>query len=216
MEENQLLALWESYDRKLSQNLVLNRQNAEEITKIKVKSLLSGMQPLKIFAIIIGILWVGFLDIIVINVWSYASPMFLISIGFHILLTKLSIGVYLYQLVLIHLVDINEPILDAQEKIAKLKSSTIWITRLLFLQLPAWTVFYWTKDLFQNLNTFQIIIMVSVALGLGYLGIWLFKNIRFENRDKKWFRLLLSGKEWDPMMKASDLLQQIEESKKDG
>jgi hypothetical protein len=164
----------------------------------------------------IGILWVGFLDIIVINVWSYASPMFLISIGFHILLTKLSIGVYLYQLVLIHLVDINEPILDAQEKIAKLKSSTIWITRLLFLQLPAWTVFYWTKDLFQNLNTFQIIIMVSVALGLGYLGIWLFKNIRFENRDKKWFRLLLSGKEWDPMMKASDLLQQIEESKQDG
>jgi hypothetical protein len=45
MEENQLLALWESYDRKLSQNLVLNRQNAEEITKIKVKSLLSEMQP---------------------------------------------------------------------------------------------------------------------------------------------------------------------------
>ena len=39
MEENQLLALWESYDRKLSQNLVLNRQNAEEITKIKVKNL---------------------------------------------------------------------------------------------------------------------------------------------------------------------------------
>ena len=145
MEENQLLALWESYDRKLSQNLVLNRQNAEEITKIKVKSLLSGMQPIKIFAILVGIVWVGFLDLIVFNVWAYASPMFLFAIGFHILLTKLSIGVYLYQLVLINLVDINEPILSTQEKIAKLKSSTIWITRLLFLQLPAWTVFYWTK-----------------------------------------------------------------------
>ena len=106
MEENQLLALWESYDRKLSQNLVLNRQNAEEITKIKVKSLLSGMQPIKIFAILVGIVWVVFLDLIVFNVWAYASPMFLISIGFHILLTKLSIGVYLYQLVLINLVDI--------------------------------------------------------------------------------------------------------------
>jgi len=216
MEENQLLALWESYDRKLSQNLVLNRQNAEDITKFKVKSLLSGMQPIKIFAILVGIIWVGFLDLIVINVWAYASPMFLISIGFHILLTKLSIGVYLYQLVLINLVDINEPILSTQEKIAKLKSSTIWITRLLFLQLPAWTVFYWTKDLFQNLHVFQISIMVGVALGMAYLGIWLFKNIRFENRDKKWFKFLLSGKEWDPMMKSADLLQQIEEAKKEG
>lgn len=216
MEENQLLALWESYDRKLSRNLVLNRQNAEEITKIKVRSLLSSMQPLKIFAIILGVLWVGFLDIIVINVWEYASPMFLISIGFHILLTKLAIGVYLYQLVLINLVDLYEPILDAQEKIAKLKSSTIWITRLLFLQLPAWTVFYWSKDLFQNLNIFQIIIMVSVALGMAYIGIWLFRNIRFENRDKKWFKFLLSGKEWDPMMKANDLLEQIEQAKEEG
>jgi hypothetical protein len=216
MEENQLLALWESYDRKLSQNLILHRQNAEEITKIKVKSLLSGMQPVKIFAILIGVLWVGFLDIIVINVWSYASPMFLISIGFHILLTKLSIGVYLYQLVLINLVDINEPILSSQEKIAKLKSSTIWITRLLFLQLPAWTVFYWTKDLFQNINAFQISIIVGVAMGMAYLGVWLFRNIRFENRDKKWFKFLLSGKEWDPMMKAAELLEQIEEAKKEG
>jgi hypothetical protein len=216
MEENQLLALWESYDRKLSQNLRLHRQNAEEITKIKVKSLLSGMQPIKIFAILVGIIWVGFLDLIVINVWAFASPMFLISIGFHILLTKLSIGVYLYQLVLINLVDINEPILDTQEKIAKLKSSTIWITRLLFLQLPAWTVFYWTKDLFQSINAFQISIMVGVALGMAYLGVWLFRNIRFENRDKKWFKFLLSGKEWDPMMKSADLLDQIEEAKKEG
>ena len=216
MEENQLLALWESYDRKLSQNLRLHRQNAEEITKIKVKSLLSGMQPIKIFAVLVGIIWVGFLDLIVINVWAFASPMFLISIGFHILLTKLSIGVYLYQLVLINLVDINEPILDTQEKIAKLKSSTIWITRLLFLQLPAWTVFYWTKDLFQSINAFQISIMVGVALGMAYLGVWLFRNIRFENRDKKWFKFLLSGKEWDPMMKSADLLDQIEEAKKEG
>ena len=58
--------------------------------------------------------------------------------------------------------------------------------------------------------------MVGVALGMAYLGVWLFKNIRFENRDKKWFKFLLSGKEWDPMMKSADLLQQIEDAKKEG
>ena len=216
MEENQLLALWESYDKKLSENLVLNRQNAQDITKIKVKSLLSGMQPMKIFAIVLGIIWVGLLDVIVFNIWPAASPMFLISVGIHIFLTKLAIGIYIYQLVLINLVDINVPILHTQEKIAKLKSSTIWITRLLFLQLPAWSVFFWTKEMFQNLNFLQISIHVGVALGMCYLGIWLFRNIRFENRDKKWFRLLLGGIEWDPIMKSFDLLHQIDEAKREG
>lgn len=216
MEENQLLALWESYDRKLSENLILNRQNAQDLTKIKVKSLLSGMQPLKIFAILTGIIWVLLLDVVVLNIWPAASPIFLIAIGIHILLTKLAIGIYIYQLVLINLVDINEPILSTQEKIAKLKSSTLWITRLLFLQLPAWTVFYWSKEMFQNLNALQISIHVSVALGMTFLAIWLYRNIRVENRDKRWFRLLLGGVEWDPIMKSIDLLQQIDEAKREG
>jgi len=216
MEENQLLALWESYDRKLSENLILNRQNAQDLTKIKVKSLLSGMQPLKIFAILTGIIWVLLLDVVVLNIWPAASPIFLIAIGIHILLTKLAIGIYIYQLVLINLVDINEPILSTQEKIAKLKSSTLWITRLLFLQLPAWTVFYWSKEMFQNLNALQISIHVSVALGMTFLAIWLYRNIRVENRDKRWFRLLLGGVEWDPVMKSIDLLQQIDEAKREG
>lgn len=213
MEENQLLTLWETYDRKLSENLILNKKNAQDITKIKVKSLLSGMQPMKIFAIILGLIWVGLLDVIVYNIWQAASPMFLISIGIHLLLTKLAIGVYAYQLILINLVDINEPIIQAQEKIAKLKSSTLWITRLLFLQLPAWSVFFWTKELFQRLNFLQISIHIGVALGMLYLAIWLFNNIRFQNRDKKWFRLLLGGIEWDPIMKGFDLLEQIHEAK---
>lgn len=216
MEENQLLALWESYKRKLSENLILNRQNAQDLTKIKVKSLLSGMQPLKIFAILTGIIWVLLLDVVVLNIWPAASPIFLIAIGIHILLTKLAIGIYIYQLVLINLVDINEPILSTQEKIAKLKSSTLWITRLLFLQLPAWTVFYWSKEMFQNLNALQISIHVSVALGMTFLSIWLYRNIRVENRDKRWFRLLLGGVEWDPIMKSIDLLQQIDEAKREG
>lgn len=216
MEENQLFALWESYDRKLSENLILNRQNAQDLTKIKVKSLLSGMQPLKIFAILTGIIWVLLLDVVVLNIWPAASPIFLIAIGIHILLTKLAIGIYIYQLVLINLVDINEPILSTQEKIAKLKSSTLWITRLLFLQLPAWTVFYWSKEMFQNLNALQISIHVSVALGMTFLSIWLYRNIRVENRDKRWFRLLLGGVEWDPIMKSIDLLQQIDEAKREG
>ncbi len=216
MEENQLFALWESYDRKLSENLILNRQNAQDITKIKVKSLLSGMQPLKIFAILTGIIWVLLLDVVVFNIWPAASPIFLIAIGIHILLTKLAIGIYIYQLVLINLVDINEPILSTQEKIAKLKSSTLWITRLLFLQLPAWTVFYWSKEMFQNINALQISIHVSVALGMTFLAIWLYRNITVENRDKRWFRLLLGGVEWDPIMKSIDLLQQIDEAKREG
>ena len=41
----------------------------------------------------------------------------------------------------------------------------------------------------------------------------LFFNIKIENRDKKWFRLIFEGKEWTPLMRAMELSEQIEEYK---
>ncbi len=46
-----------------------------------------------------------------------------------------------------------------------------------------------------------------------YAAVWLFLNIKYDNRDKKWFRWLFKGKEWDPIIKAMELISQIEEYK---
>jgi hypothetical protein len=211
MEDTDIINLWKSYDRKLEENLVLNRKNAEDITRMKVQSLLSSMKPLKIFTILVGILWVGFVDILIINLFPIASPFFLISAGIQVLLTKLAIGIYIYQLILIHLIDINEPIVATQDKLARLKSSTLWVTRLLFLQFPVWNTFYWTESMFKNGNMVFYQIQIVLTLVFVFVAIWFFRNINYQNRDKKWFKLLFAGKEWTPVIKSMELLSQIDD-----
>lgn len=211
MQDTEMMNLWKLYDRKLEENLSLNRQNAADITRLKVQSFVSSMTPLKIFTVILGILWVGFIDVLIIGLFSVASPFFLVSAAAIALLNKLAIGIYLYQLILIHQVDVNEPILATQEKIARLKSSTLWIARLLFLQLPFWTTFYLTVATFKNGNIALLLLQVLITLAFTFLAVWLFRNIRYANRDKKWFRLIFSGREWDPVLKSMDLLGQVQE-----
>lgn len=210
MDDTELMALWKTYDQKLEENLVLNRKNAEDITRLKVKSELGSMKPLKFFTILIGILWVVFVDIIIVWTFSFASPFFLVSAAIQVLLTKLAIGVYIYQMVLIYQTDISEPLLETQERIARLQSSTLWITRLMFLQFPVWTTFYISKALLINGGIIFYLIQVPVTIGLTILGVWFFRNIRYENREKKWFRLIFRGKEWEPTVKAMEMLREIE------
>ena len=213
MEDKDILSLWRSYDERLQESLVLNRKNAEEITRIKVQSFLSSMKPMKLLTIIVGLLWVCLVDTVLVASFHVASPFFYISMGIQVLLTKIAIGVYLYQLYLLNKADVSEPVLNTQERIAQLKSSTIWVTRLLFLQLPVWTTFFWSGSFFAEAAAWQIAIPVTITALFTWAAVWLFVHIRFENKDKKWFRLIFRGKEWDPMLKANELLKQVQEYK---
>ena len=213
MEDTEIINLWKSYDKKLDESLVFNRKNAEDITKMKVRSFLACMKPLKIFTILLGIVWVGFVDILIIKLFPVANLFFLISAGIQVLLTKLAIGIYLYQLILIGQVDISEPILRTQEKLSRLKSSSLWVARLLFLQFPVWTTFYWNKSMLQNGNIVLYVLQMVVTLLFTFLAVWLFCNIKYENKDKKWFRLIFNGKEWNPVIKSMALLSEIDEYK---
>lgn len=210
MEDKELINLWKTYDKKLEENLSFNKKNAEDITKLKLHSYLASMKPIKIFTIIVGILWVVFVDILISIAFKVGISFFLISAIIQVLLTKLAIGVYIYQLVLINRVDISDSILATQEKIATLKSSTIWITKLLFLQFPVWNTFYWTEAAWENGGILWYIIQIPLTAAFTYLAVWMFFNIKYENRDKKWFRVIFKGKEWTPLMKSMEMLKQIE------
>jgi hypothetical protein len=210
MEDTELIALWKSYDQKLEESLTLNRRNAEDITRIKIRSLLGSMKLIKIFAILTGILWVLFVDVVIIGTLKVANPFFLVSAGFQVLITKIAIGIYLYQTILIYQTDISEPLLATQERIAKLQSSTIWVARILFLQFPIWTTFYINDAMLSHVNFIWLVIQSLVTIGFTILSAWLFVNIKFENRDKTWFRLIFKGKEWEPVLRAQELLLEID------
>jgi len=215
MEDTEIINLWKSNDKKINENLLLNRKNAEEIIKIKTQSLLSSMKPIKTFTVLLGIVWVGIVGTIAVNMFLFSydkvSHFFLYSATLQVFLTAIALIVYLYQIITIYQININEPILSTQEKIAKLKSTTLWITRILFLQLPLWTTFYWNKNMIENGNLFLWIIQVIVTLAFTFVSFWLFFNIKYENRNKKWFKFIFNGKEWTPLLNAMDLLSQIDE-----
>jgi hypothetical protein len=215
MQDTELIDLWRSYGQKLEESLQLNRKNAEEITRLKVKSFLASMKPLKIFTIVVGIIWVGLVDWLIIKTFPAANWFFIVSAGIQVLLTKLAIIIYLYQLILIYQTDISEPILETQRKIASLKSTTLWIARILFLQLPVWTTFYWNKTMLVNGNMALYLLQIIVTLSFTCVAVWLFMNIKNENKDKKWFRLIFEGREWNPVLKSIELLNQVKEYKTD-
>jgi hypothetical protein len=209
MEDTEIINLWRTYGQRLEESLQLNRRNAEEITRLKVKSFLSSMKPIKLFTIATGIIWVILIDILIIKSFPGASWFFIISAGIQVLLTKLAIVIYLYQLILIHQADISEPVLETQQKLASLRSTTIWVTRVLFLQLPVWTTFYWNRSMLLNGNWALYIIQGAITLLFIFAAIWLFRNIKYENKDKKWFRLIFSGREWDPVIRSIELLNEV-------
>jgi hypothetical protein len=218
MENTEIISIWKSHDSKLEQTLVLNKSIAEEITRKKVKSALSSMTLIKLLAVVAGIVWVIFLDLIltnlIVNAFDQVSLFFLVSASIQVLITKVAIGVYIHQLLLIHKTDISESITETQERLAKLKSSTLLVTRILLLQLPLWTTFYLHRAMLESGNAILLILQAIVTLSFCYLAIWLFMNIKYENKDKKWFRLLFSGAEWVPIIKSMELLKEVEEFKK--
>lgn len=214
MEDQNIIGLWKHYDKKLEESLLLNRQHTEDMTKLKVKSFLSSMKPVKRITLLVGIIWVGLGAAITGSLFVYAfdqvSLFFLCSAALQLLLTFAAIVIYLYQLILIGQVDIHESVVETQEKLARLRSSTIWVTRILFLQLPLWTTFYWSNAMWEHAGFWVYLINGLITGSFLFAALWLFFNIRYENRDKRWFRLLFHGKEWDPVLRSMELLKELE------
>ncbi|MEB2776472.1 hypothetical protein SYJ56_14205 [Algoriphagus sp. D3-2-R+10] len=211
MEDIELQQLWKSYDTRLQEQLVFNRKNASDITKMKIKSELTSMLPIKIFTVLVGVLWVLFMDVLLINSLQVGNLFFLFSIGFISLVNKVAVGIYAYQLILISVVNINAPVMSTQKKIAGMVTSTLWVTRILMLQLPFWTTFFLNSALIGSGGTMFWLIQSLVTLIFAGLSIWLFINISYENRDKRWFKFLFGSYEWTPIMKAQEMLVQINE-----
>ena len=65
--------------------------------------------------------------------------------------------------------------------------------------------------MFKNGTLAFFIIQGTVTLSFTYLAIWLYFNLTFENADKWWFKLLLNGKEWEPLMTSIGILNDLEE-----
>ena len=217
MNELELKKLWQTTNDKLEENFVINKKNKDDITRIKVYSILGSMKPIKIFTLLVGIIWVGMgvitLSSIYLNSFSEANKFFLFSASIQVGLTAMALFIYLYQLITIYQVDITNPIIRTQEKLASLKMSTLCVTRILLLQLPVWTTFWWNETMLTDWGILQWLLPLFFTISFTFVAIWLFFNINYKNRNKKWFQFIFNGKEWKPLMKSMELLEQVEDYK---
>jgi len=217
MNELELKKLWHTTNDKLEKSFVINKKNTDDLTRIKVHSILGSMKPIKIFTLLVGILWVGIgviaLSSIYFNSFSEANKFFLFSASIQVGLTAMALFIYLYQLITIYQVDVTNPIIRTQEKLASLKMSTLWVTRILFLQLPVWTTFWWNETMLTDWGILQWLLPLFFTISFIFVAIWLFFNINYKNRNKKWFQFIFNGKEWKPLMKSMELLEQVEDYK---
>lgn len=215
MEELEMKKLWQLTQDKLSQTLQISQQTAQEMKRLKTQNLLRALKPAKNFALLVGALWVSVGVACLLNIythyWAEANKFFFWSAALQLLLTNIALAIYAYQLIMITQIDVFGPILDTQQKLNSLQTTTLWIAKVLVLQLPLWTTFWWNPSMLQTWHWVQWVITGSITAAFTMAALWLFVNISLQNSQKKWFQLLFSGKEWDPLKQAIDVLNQLEE-----
>lgn len=211
MNDDELRNIWKSYESRLENSLKVNRANAIEITRLKVSSELANMKPIKWFAIGCGIVWC----VILFSVFGMSllhRPLvwsFVLFMGLLALINAIAVGTYVYHLVLIERIDCSEEVVTAQRELAKLKFSTINVTKILILQIP----FYFSLHLFLGTGAgwlFWTINLPILAASI-VLTVWLFSKIDYRNREQRWFRFLFEDREWNGVTRSMELLEQIEE-----
>ena len=55
----------------------------------------------------------------------------------------------------------------------------------------------------------QWVVTLFFTISFTFIAIWLFFNIKFENRSKKWFKLIFREKEWTTLIKSMEILEQV-------
>lgn len=222
MEDIELQQLWAQYDSKLEQTKLLNMQawalnlqSKEALQMHKAKSKLNRLANFKIAAVVLGIFWVMFLCTLVFSHITWQGIFFNISAGIIALITAIAVAVYIYHIVLIRQVDNSGSIVEAQQKLAKLQASTVHVIGIAWLQLPFYSTFYLSPGLLQKAGTAFAVEHAIVFTIFCVIAVWLYRNIKIENRHKKWFKILFRSIEWTAVVKAIDFLDEVEQFKRE-
>ena len=215
MNDTDLKYLWQAGNEQIAISQKSDKTSLDKLTKRNVNHFLSSMKPIKIFTLLVGLLWVlgmGYVLIkLTINAYDQVSPYFLYSAFFQVMLTAMAVILYIIQLSTLYCIDFNKPVAILQKTLINLKASTLNVTKILILQLPFWTTFYWNESMFKNGTLPLFILQGAITISFTCLAIWLFVNLKYENADKWWFKLLLQGKEWEPLIKSIGILNDMEE-----
>ncbi len=218
MEDIALKEMWANYDKKLEKSLALNRRLITEIQTQKARTALRPLKTIKIIAVVLGIRWSLLLFVLVclaLSAMTYYRHFFVISALAIITTTVTAIVVYIRQVMLIQQIDNSMNVVETQRKLASLQSSTINIARILFLSAPFYTTFYINKSMFEHGTIGLWVLQLTVTTVFTAVSIWIYRNARMENADKRWFKFIFGSSEWTSVIKAMNFMKEIDAYEKE-
>ena len=215
MENIELQNIWKSYDQKMERVLNLNQEIAINLSRQKLNRQLRKLYFPKWSAVLIGVPYT--LLLIAVTTIAVVSKAYIVAMGFGmiaLIMTSLLIK-YGHQLYLINQIRNDDEVLSTQKQLSKLKISSFNSIRLAIFQLPFWSVCWVSLDALKENPMIYGGVNLFIFVFLSYLAYWLFQQVNYTNKPS-WIRdLFLSGKEWEPILRSSEILKQIQEYEND-
>lgn len=209
MDNTELQRIWKSYDQKIDDMLAINKELAIDLTRRKLSGEIRKLYRPKWTAIFIGVPYTFVL--IAITVIASLAKAYLVAIGFGViaLIMTLVLISYFYQLCLISRIKNNEAVLTTQHQLSKLRIASFQSLNLAVFQLPFWSVCWMSIEALRESPLIYGGINLSIFLLLTYLAYWTYQKLSYKTKDSKVRDFFMSGREWDPILKSAELLEQI-------
>lgn len=211
MENIELQNIWKSYDQKISSMLEINKDIAINLSKQRLDKQISRLYRPKWTAVLIGVPYTILL--IVITIIASIANAYLVAIGFGAisLIMIILLGNYFYQLYLISEIRNSNEVLSTQEQLSKLIISSFNCLNFAVFQLPFWSICWISIEALKESPFVYGGINLLVFLILGYISYWLFQKLSYNQKESKVRDFFLSGNEWEPILKSTEILEQIKE-----
>ncbi|MEO1514719.1 MAG: hypothetical protein AAFV95_06895 [Bacteroidota bacterium] len=211
MTDKELMNIWKSYDQKMDEMLSLNKTMAYEITKQKLHNTINALRLPKSILLVIGIPYTAIICFIA---WiAYQAQAYIAMLGFGAIgaIMLATISGYVYHLYLLSKINHAEDIAEVQQSMAKLKISSYNMARLSVGQLPFWSICWMSLEALKQSPIVYGGINLIAFLLLSALSFYLYQAIHIDNKESRLHKLIFSGREWEPILKSADLLEQLKE-----
>ena len=219
MENLELINIWKEQNVKIEKSLAINKILLKKIIGQKTESTLKALVKLKtagIIAFVLYLLILGYALFYAISNYSSSSNYFIVSVSAIAVINIKGFADYIKHLAWTKNINYDGSVMEIQKQLSKLQLSIINHGKFMCLQFPFFTTFYLSNNWFpQDVGLTYIFFQIILTGCFIYFSIWLYKNHKPENLDKKWFRNLIAGSGGKSVEKAIKFYKEIEEFEND-
>ncbi len=220
MEDEYLKGVWNSPNNEIGILFNIDDQFFETIQIKKAKSKLKSLLFPKTIGILLGLGWISFVFMLIYFCVLF-TPMsvgkfFLVgSFSMILISTVLAVFLYIKDIFTIKQIDNCESVTITQRKLATLQFSIMKSVRILWIQLPFYTIWYLNYELIMHGSIIFWVVQFFCTGLTTWLAVWLFKNINYENLNNKRVRNFMRGYGFYSVIQSLDFVKEIDSFKND-